>query len=188
MIHNYLKTILMCGTLLISITNADVIVGAGETYTLQFNEFPYILASASPGYTPYNDFSFTLGFNSADLFDDGIDDIRIRLYEDPLDITPVYTLFEPFVLMPNLTKLPQRVSISSVSGSLWYDYTGKIEVEVLSGSVQVDYINIDLNPGSSSLYTSFDAIPEPNTFALLIIGSGALYRYRKSRTRAWNLQ
>ena len=114
-----------------------------------------------PDYPPYNDYSFTIGFNN-DLYDSNTDDLRIRLYEEPTDSTPYLAIFDPGQIAANVFTSPTYVKQTQASGTLWYDYTGKMEVEVLSGSVQLDYVWIQLGPGGGSFTGQIDAVPEPN--------------------------
>jgi len=156
---------------------ADVTVNAGETYVFEFNDLINSLASASPDYTSYDDFSFSMLFNT-DLYDAGVDDFELRLYEDPSDTNPFLTMTQPFQFVPFLTLTSNYVSTTR-PGTLWYDRTGKVEFEMIAGRIQIDSINIDLNPGSTSFFSTFDAVPEPATALLLCIGGMSTWVLRR---------
>ena len=164
-----------------AITHADILLNAGETCTLDIGEIEDWVISASPDYPSYDHYSFTLSFSS-DLYDSSSDDLRIRLYEETSDTTPYLTLLKPGTVAANFSTEPAQIGQFQVGGSLWHDFTGKIEVEVLSGSVQLDHLSVRV--GDSVVFRGqMDVIPEPSSLALLAVGAGALYRYRRNQKK-----
>jgi len=156
---------------------SDVMLGPGETYTYSFTTLQDVLG-ASPGLPAYDDYSFTLSL-SGNLYNNPPDNIRIRLFENPSDIVPVHDIFGGSV--PNLSVSPSKIKINQVPGTLWFDRTGRVEVEVLAGSINIDHLFIDLGEGQLSYSSYIEAIPEPSAMALLLIGAGALQGYRRRR-------
>lgn len=177
------KICLLASIVLLACSHADILLTSGQIYTLDISEISEWVAWSSPDYPSYNDYSFTIGFNN-DLYNSDTDELRIRLYEEPTDTTPYLTQFEPGQLALNILSSSNVISQTSTFGTLWHDFTGKLEVEVYAGRVQLDYVRIGLGPGSSSLTAQVDAIPEPSSFGLLVIGAGLLvYRHKKHRTK-----
>lgn len=178
------KNLILCGLiLLIGIPSkgfSDFIVNPGETYTLTFTNLP-LLTDVFPGYPTYDQSSYHLYF-SGDLYQNPPDSILIRLYEDPADISPLYSIFGPSANAPNLSVSPTKISMTYAPGTLWHDGSGRIEVEVLAGSVNIDHSYFDLGFNSISHTAYVEAVPEPSSLALLVIGSGALYRLRRRKT------
>lgn len=155
----------------------DVLLEAGETYTFRFMTLeapPW----PSPGLPAYDDYSFALNL-SAYLYNNPPDDIRIRLYEDPDGAVPSHDIFGENV--PNLSVMPSRIAITEVPGTLWFDHTGRIEVEVITGSINITHMNIDLGPGQLLNSAYIEAVPEPGSLALTLIGAGGLIHYRRAR-------
>lgn len=167
-----------------SSTLADVMLGQGETYTYRFMtlEAPPWL---SPGLPPYDDYTFALNL-SGDVYNKPPDDIRIRLFEDPDGLIPDHEIFGESV--PNLSVSPSRIAMTEVPGDLWFDYTGRIEVEVLAGSVNITHMNIDLGPGDQFYSSYIEAVPEPGSLAMLLIGAGGLLQYRRARRQKGRLR
>ena len=159
---------------------ADAIVSPGNPYSLVSNNLLGV-ADVSPGYPTYNLTSFSIFF-SDDLYQSPPDNLRIRLYENPEDITPIYTIFGPDQNAPNLTVTSTRIFMNRARGTLWHDGTGKIEVEALEGSVKVEHLFLDIGISGISYTNYIEAIPEPSSLALLLIGAGALHRYRRRRS------
>lgn len=156
---------------------SDLLLGPGDTYVYSFSMLPDVV-SVSPGLPVYDDYSFTLSL-SGDLYNKPPDDIRIRLYEDPADLVPVHNIFGESV--PNLSVTPSNITIFQVPGTLWFDRTGRVEVEVLAGSVNVHHLYIDLGPGQISYSSYIEAVPEPGSLALTLIGAGGLFQYRRRK-------
>lgn len=158
---------------------SDVMLGPGDTYTYSFTQLEDSIW-LSPGLPPEDDYSFKL-YLSGQLYNNPPDNIRIRLYEEPDDLVPEHTIFGESV--PNLTVKSSQISMIEVPGTLWFDRTGRVEVEVLAGRINVDYMIIDLGPGLSSSSAYIEAIPEPNSLALAFLGTGGLLYYRRTRRR-----
>jgi len=164
---------------------SDLLLGPGDTYIYSFISLPNVV-SISPGLPVYDDYSFSVVL-SGDLYYKPPDDIRIRLYENPGDIIPVHDIFGESV--PNLSVTPSNISILEVPGTLWFDSTGRIEVEVLEGNVNLHHLYIDLGPGPVSYSSYIEVVPEPGSLTLVLIGTGGLLSYRRSRCRKdsfWN--
>ena len=136
------------------------------------------VVSASPDLPSSQYFSFTFQFSS-DLYDSENDDIRIRLYENSSDETPFLTLFEPDQLVDtlNLTVTP-----SIISKLTYFRTVERIDLEVLNGSVLVDHVYLGRGESNVGWATNMDAVPEPSSAILLVVGAGILYRYKKHRT------
>jgi len=158
---------------------SDWLLGPGDTYIFSFTSLPEVV-SVSPGLPVYDDYSFTVVF-SGNLYYKPPDDIRIRLYEDPDDLVPVHDIFGESV--PNLSVTPSNISILEVPGTLWFDRTGRVELEVLEGSVNLHHLYIDLGPGQVSYSSYIEVVPEPGSLPLILIGTGGLLSYRRSRRR-----
>ena len=156
---------------------ADLALGPGDTYTLNMSDLSNWVISASPGLPSSQYFSFTFRFES-DLYDSESDNIRIHLYESSSDETPFLTLFEPGQLVPNLT-----VTSSTISQLTYFRTVERIDLEVLNGSVLVDHVYLGRGENNVGFATNMDAIPEPSSAVLLVVGAGVLYRYRNNRTR-----
>ena len=159
------------------LTFAGVMLGPGETLTYTFTSLPEVV-SISPDLPAYDDYTFELHF-AGDLYNNPPDDIRIRLFEGLSDVIPVHTIFGESV--PNLSVTSSRVRIYRVPGTLWFDRTGKIEVEALAGSVNLDHFLIDLGPGQISYSSYIEVVPEPGSLALTLIGATGLMYYRRIR-------
>ena len=156
---------------------SDVMLGPGDTYTYSFTSLEDALG-VSPGLPSYDDYTFELHF-SGDLYNNPPDNIRVRLFEDPGDTAPVHNIFGESV--PNLSVNSSRIRMWRVPGTLWFDRTGRVEVEVLDGSVNVSHMFIDLGPGQASYSSYIEAVPEPGSLALALIGAGGLLQYRRVR-------
>lgn len=165
-------------------TLADVIVTPGNPYSIERSDLLGV-ASVSPGYPTYNQTSFSLFFSN-DLYQSPPDDLRIYLYENPGDASPVYTIFGSSQNAPNLTISSTMVQMHRAPGTLWHDGTGKIEVEALSGSVNVDRLFLDIGITGTSFTKYMEAVPEPGSLALLLVGAGALCHYRRRRVPTIN--
>lgn len=157
----------------------DVMLGPGETYVYSFTSLPEVVW-ASPSLPAYDDYSFTLAL-SGDLYNNPPDNIRIRLFEEPGDASPVHNIFGESV--PSLSVSPSQIMIAQVSGTMWYDRDGRVEVEVLAGSINIHHLSIELGEGQLSFSSYIEAIPEPGSVALMLVGSGLLCGYRRHRSK-----
>lgn len=167
-----------CAVLFLSSANADILLSAGESHSMDLSDIDMWVIWSSPDYPHYNHYSFTLQF-SEDLYDENTDDLRIRLYEDSEDTTPFLTLFEPGTIAWNLSVDPTYIKESNLGGSYWHDYTGRIEVEVISGSVQLDHLSVHFGPSGGAYHGQMDVVPEPSSFALLALSSVFVWKSRK---------
>ena len=138
------------------------------------------MVSISPGLPAYDDYSFTLALRD-NLYNNPPDNIRIRLFEEPGDVSPVHNIFGESV--PNLSVSPSQITMFQVPGTMWYDRDGRVEVEVLAGSINVHHLFIDLGEGQASYSSYIEAIPEPGSVALMLVGSGFLCGYRRHRSK-----
>jgi hypothetical protein len=156
---------------------AGVLLGPGDTYTYPFTSLQDV-AAISPDLPAYDDYTFELHFSGI-LYSKPPDDIRIRLFEDLEGSVPVHEIFGESV--PNLSVSPSRIRMYRVPGTLWFDRTGRIEVEVIAGSVNVDHLFIDLGPGQASYSSYIEAVPEPGSATLLLLGAAALIQHVRAR-------
>lgn len=161
---------------------ADFIVTPGNPYSVVRNDLLGV-ADVSPGYPAYNLTSFSLVFID-NIYQSPPDDLRIYLYENQGDASPVYTIFGPDQNAPNLTVSSTQVNMNRAPGTLWHDGTGMIKVEALDGSVKIDHLFIDVGISGTSYTRYIEAVPEPSSLALLLIGAGALRHYRRRRNTA----
>jgi hypothetical protein len=178
------KVILAILVLPLTQSVADLALGSGDTYTLNMSDLSSWVISASPDLPSSQYFSFTFQFSS-DLYDSESDDIRIHLYESSDDEIPFLSLFEPAQLVDtlNLTVTP-----SIISKLTYFRTVERIDLEVLSGSVLVDHVYLGRGENHVGFATNIDAIPEPNSVALLIIGgAGVFYTRRRKQNKTIRL-
>ena len=152
--------------------NAGLILTQGESFNFEFNS----ISTTSP---------FTvdpLNYARIRLSGTGLetgDSLRFTAYEDFIgeEIIQSTIWTNRFNTQPNIFLVGTGFQ-TDVTNAPWQDLAGGFRVEVISGTVELDYFKASTVIGSQH-YEQTYIIPEPNSVALLLLGTGVLYLRRK---------
>ncbi|MCJ7600835.1 MAG: hypothetical protein MUO63_04935 [Desulfobulbaceae bacterium] len=110
------------------------------------------------------------------------DSFQINLFENKDDLIPAYV-----ELLDGLNGTPQRIGFTrpisfyldgtiSYGSLLWEDLEGKLTWTMLSGSMNLDFFDVEVNAGGQIWGQSFEvlAVPTPIPGAAWLMGSGLL--------------
>jgi hypothetical protein len=161
------------------IVDASLVLTQGQSFEFEFNSieetapFSVDLAFAYAG--------FSLGINK---LTDG-ESVIFSVYEDSTSQPAIRS--ETFDGISVITLGPQleisggmggRGFLTSVALAPWHDLQGVFKVEVVSGTIELSSFHASTVIGGN-YYKQTYAVPEPNSVALVFLGTGVLYLRRK---------
>ncbi len=150
--------------------DAGIILTQGQSFELEFNSMT--INPLQAGDTPSASASFSA---DADLFD-GIDSVVFSLFEDDASQPPL--LSEIFNINNDLV-VAYNTSSLIATPLPWQDRQGVLRIEVIHGSIELNsFFTTTFNEGQC--YQQFQAIPEPNSVALVLLGIG-VFLLRRNR-------
>jgi hypothetical protein len=154
-----------------------VLLGPGDSYTLEFASLSY-LRPASPTGTVWG-----LGVDFiGDSFMGG-ETVQVERFRDTLADTPVSDVFA----------LSAPSGPNSISAFLfhrpndqpfWTDMQGVVRVTCMTGSVRLDGVSVN-EVIDGGLYGAYVAVPEPSTSSLLLLGCLTAWRLHRNRPMPW---
>ena len=152
---------------------AQFALNAGESLTYQFDALPLRLFVNETFPGPFGQLSLhyaTGSFQAGDSF-------RVELFETSAAGAPILSMI-----------LDNPLGDLTVTGlpDVWQDRQGAIRLTGLTGSVIIQSAEVEAYvPGAGGvplyIYTGVVPVPEPATWALLILGSMALFTLRRHR-------
>lgn len=156
----------------VSSSASAVILNSNDTFVYAFNSLP------SVEYLGYqNQGGATIHF-SGDLLDIG-DVVRLELFED--------SLLGPVIFSNDFNSPTEHFGVTRIN--TWQDLQGVIRLTVLSGSVGLSSIDLQVFKDGyryADSYTTTAAVPEPETYAMMLAGLGLMgfVSYRRKQKQA----
>ncbi len=155
-----------------------LILAEGESFTFEFQNID--VAGFEFSSTPLYFANVTLG-----SFLDSGESFSFSVYEDSSGDLPIRTSInseEVHGLFSSVTMFT-----NSLSSAPWQDLQGVFKVEAIQGSIEIDSIRAATLIGDQYYEQTF-SIPEPSSALLLVIGSGGLILYRRTKRERASIQ
>lgn len=166
------------------IGNADLYLNEGETFTWSFeqSDFAYNRDRESPAFSMYTAWSIDL---------EPVFDPQIFKFITPIFKVSTYenNVTESSITEAIYTNTFGLAAVHSSSNIMWEDRQGVFQIEVIQGPFIVKALDVTTITNNEYHIAS---IPEPNSVALLLVGSGIFYlrrkKYSQPEIRAYSVE
>jgi hypothetical protein len=176
----YIRSLLLIAALcpVLSLrAGAALSLSAGETFSFVFDN-----PAPTAGVFAF-DIRARLTFSSIDLQEEN-DSYRLSLFEDVESPTPFDTTLGTGSSRGPISGLNCTITNSSGVAPWRADRDGMLRIEMLTGSLAVESIEITIKGLDSNYYQQTYLVPEPTTTALLVLSISVALLYRRPGVRS----